>query len=126
MNRAIPIPPAGTGAHDVIVVGVDHLLAPRRHVLDTILLTAAVDAGARFESGVHVTGTITDGRGRVVGITARDTGGASREIRGRIVVGADGVRSRVARSVRARILDERRSDTAAYYAYIAGAFAGAR
>jgi flavin-dependent dehydrogenase len=100
--------------------GVDHLLAPRRHVLDTILVSAAIDAGASFESGVGVTGTITDAQGRVVGVTARDNHGRSREIRARVVVGADGVRSRIARAVGARILDERPSDGAAHYAYVAG------
>ena len=100
--------------------GVDHLLAPRRHVLDTILVSAAVDAGASFESGVGVTGTVTDAHGRVVGVTARDGCGRTREIRARVVVGADGVRSRVARAVGARVIDERPPDGATHYAYVAG------
>ena len=100
--------------------GVDHLLAPRRHVLDTILLSAAIDAGASFRSGVSVTGTVTDESGRVVGVTTRDSDGAHREIRATIVVGADGVHSRMARSVGARILDARPSDAATFYAYFAG------
>src|SRR5262245_15339850 len=32
--------------------GVDHLIAPRRHVLDMILLDAAREAGATIETGV--------------------------------------------------------------------------
>jgi flavin-dependent dehydrogenase len=100
--------------------GVDHLIAPRRHVLDTILVNAAIDAGARFESGVTVTGVLRDESGRVVGVTARDPEGGTREIRARFVVGADGVRSRIARAVDAGMIDERPSDAAAHYAYVAG------
>jgi 2-polyprenyl-6-methoxyphenol hydroxylase-like FAD-dependent oxidoreductase len=100
--------------------GVDHLLAPRRHVLDTILVHAAERAGASLMTGVSVTDTITDGSGRVVGVTTRTAEGHSREIRGRFVVGADGVRSRIARSVGAPMIDRRTSDSTAHYAYVAG------
>jgi 2-polyprenyl-6-methoxyphenol hydroxylase-like FAD-dependent oxidoreductase len=100
--------------------GVDHLLAPRRHVLDTILVHAAESAGATLMTGVSVTDTNTDGSGRVVGVTTRTDEGHSREIRGRFVVGADGVRSRIARSVGAPMIDRRTSDSTAHYAYVAG------
>lgn len=99
---------------------VDHLLAPRRHVLDSILVRAAEDAGASFRSGMTVTGTITDAAGRVVGVRTRDGEGASRDVRARFVVGADGVRSRVARSVGARMLDERAADGTTQYVYVEG------
>ncbi|HUP73026.1 MAG TPA: NAD(P)/FAD-dependent oxidoreductase [Acidimicrobiales bacterium] len=99
--------------------GVDFLLAPRRFVLDTILASAAVESGARFESGVTVTGIITDGN-RVSGVTTRDSDGMVREARASFVIGADGVRSRVARAVGAAMLDERPSDSSAHYAYVAG------
>ena len=52
--------------------GPHHLIAPRRHVLDTILVNAAVDAGARLESGVTVSDVLRNDAGRVVGVTARD------------------------------------------------------
>ena len=100
--------------------GVDFLLAPRRHVLDTILASAAVEAGARFESGISVTGVLTDDAGRVVGVTARDGDGTVRELRASFVVGADGVHSRIARAVGAPVIEERPSDGAAHYAYVAG------
>ena len=100
--------------------GVDHLLAPRRHVLDTILVRAAETSGAALMAGLRVTDTITDGSGRVVGVTTRTAEGRSREIRGRFVVGADGVRSRIARSVGAPMIDRRTSDSTAHYAYVAG------
>ena len=100
--------------------GVDHLVAPRRHVLDTLLVQAAVQAGARFESGVTVTGVLRHPGGRVVGVTVRDADGSVREIHARLVIGADGVRSRIARAVGAGMLDERPSDAAAHYVYVAG------
>jgi flavin-dependent dehydrogenase len=100
--------------------GVDHLLAPRRHVLDTILVRAAEDAGATFRSDFSVTGTITDEAGRTVGVRGRDSSGATGEIRARFVVGADGVRSRVARSVGAAVIDERPTDGATHYAFVKG------
>jgi flavin-dependent dehydrogenase len=95
--------------------GVDFLLAPRRHVLDMLLVEAALAAGARFESRVDIAGTVTDDTGRVTGITATD----GREFRGTFVVGADGLHSRVARSVEARTLDDRGARGGANYAYVA-------
>jgi len=100
--------------------GVDFLIAPRRHVLDTIMLSAAIDAGARFASGITVTGVATDRSGRAVGVDARKSDGAPLRIPARFVVGADGVRSRVARAVGADVVDERPSTAATYYTYVAG------
>src|SRR6266545_476645 len=99
MTKTVARQPTGGSEHEVVVVGARcagaataTLLAPRRYVLDTILASAAVEAGASFQSGVSVTATITDTWGRVVGVTVRDGDGSTREIRGGMVVGADGVR----------------------------------
>src|SRR5512132_2029851 len=100
--------------------GVDCLVAPRRYVLDTILATAAARAGAQVRPGVTVTGLRRDGRGRVVGVCGRDRAGAPVELGARYVVGADGLRSRVARSVGAAINEARPAGGAAQYAYYAG------
>ena len=100
--------------------GVDHLLAPRRIVLDAILVDAAEAAGARIETGFTVTDVVTDPRGRVAGVTGRDAAGAPRELRARVVIGADGMRSRVARAVGARMLDERPAAGAAHYTFVGG------
>ena len=100
--------------------GVDHLLAPRRHVLDEILLDAARRAGASIETGVTVTEVIRGCGGRVDGVHLHDRDGVERAVRARVVVGADGVRSRIARSVGARTIDERPADGAAHYTYVAG------
>ena len=79
--------------------GVDLLVAPRRYVLDTLLATAAERAGAEVRTGVTVTGLQRDGRGRVMGVHGHDRAGTPVELGARWVIGADGLRSRVARSV---------------------------
>ena len=83
--------------------GVDLVVAPRRYVLDTILATAAEHAGAQVRPGVTVTGVQRDGRGRVVGVSGQDRAGARVELGARFVVGADGLRSRVAELVGAPV-----------------------
>lgn len=99
--------------------GVDFLVAPRRHVLDPLLQSGAVAAGARLRTGATVTDVLRDPGGRAVGVAGRDDGGRF-EIRARFVVGADGLRSRVARSVSARMVERRASNSATHYAYFAG------
>jgi flavin-dependent dehydrogenase len=100
--------------------GVDHLVAPRRYVLDTIVADAAGSAGADLRFGTTVTGVRRDRHGRVIGVSARDRTGDTIELDARFVVGADGLRSRIARSVGASIDVARPSDGAAHYAYYAG------
>jgi flavin-dependent dehydrogenase len=100
--------------------GVDLVVAPRRHVLDTILAAAAQRAGADVRLGVAVTGVQRDGRGRVTGIYGHDRGGAPIALRGRYVIGADGLSSRIARSVGAAISQGRPAGGAAQYAYYTG------
>jgi flavin-dependent dehydrogenase len=100
--------------------GVDLVVAPRRYVLDTILATAAQRAGAQLRPGVTVTGLRRDGRGRVAGVSGHDRAGAPIELGARWVVGADGLRSRVARQVGAAITQLRPTGGAAQYAYYAG------
>ena len=75
----------------------DRGLALRRRVLDPILLDAARDAGAVVEEGAKVTGLLTDSRGRVTGVRAALADGDERSIGAALVIGADGLRSIVAR-----------------------------
>jgi len=100
--------------------GVDLVVAPRRYVLDTILASAAGRAGADVRPGVTVTGVRQDGHGRVVGVYGHDRAGAPIELGARYVIGADGLRSRVAGSVGAAIDEVRLADGAAQYAYYTG------
>jgi flavin-dependent dehydrogenase len=100
--------------------GVDLLVAPRRYVLDTILAGAAERAGAEVRPGVTVTGVQRDGRGRVVGVHGHDRAGAPVELGARWVVGADGLRSRVAGLVDATINEAGPAGGAAQYTYYTG------
>ena len=100
--------------------GVGLVVAPRRYVLDTIIAAAAEQAGADVRTGVTVTGVQRDRRGRVAGVYGHDHGGDPIDLGARYVIGADGLRSRVARSVGATIDEARLAGGAAQYAYYAG------
>jgi flavin-dependent dehydrogenase len=95
--------------------GVDALYAPRRTVLDPILVGAARDAGAEVRFGVAVAGLCRDGHGRVTGVVGRDESGAAFEIGARVTVGADGMGSTVARFAGAPV--ERAAASAAAFIY---------
>jgi flavin-dependent dehydrogenase len=100
--------------------GVDLLVAPRRYVLDTLLVEAAARAGATVRTGVTVAGVHRDATGRVTGVYGHDRDGSPVAIPARFVVGADGLSSRVARSVGAAVVEDRGADGAVMYAYFAG------
>jgi 2-polyprenyl-6-methoxyphenol hydroxylase-like FAD-dependent oxidoreductase len=89
-------------------------IAPRRTELDPILLTAAAHAGAKVEMGVSVHGLPRKGR-RVAGV--RTSAG---ERRARLVIGADGRNSRIARLVGATTYHDHPPVTFAYYTYWRG------
>jgi flavin-dependent dehydrogenase len=71
-------------------------LSVARRVLDHQLMLAARQAGARVAEGIAVTGVLEE-QGGVVGLTVSSEGTGPREIRARLTVGADGLRSVVAR-----------------------------
>lgn len=75
----------------------DRGLALRRTVLDGILLERATTAGANVVEEERVTGLVRNARGAVVGVEVLDARGQAAERRAAIVVGADGLRSVVAR-----------------------------
>jgi len=80
----------------------DRGLAIRRAVLDDALLQSARAAGAHVTQRVRVTDLARDARGggRVRGVTILRDDGTSEELHARFVVGADGLRSVVARRLR--------------------------
>jgi 2-polyprenyl-6-methoxyphenol hydroxylase-like FAD-dependent oxidoreductase len=92
--------------------------APRRTVLDTILLEAAAEAGVEVRTGFPIDDLVVDD-GSVVGIRSGST-----VERARVVVGADGRNSFVARAVHAPTTDARPGRTCAYYTYWSGVNAG--
>jgi 2-polyprenyl-6-methoxyphenol hydroxylase-like FAD-dependent oxidoreductase len=100
--------------------GIDHLVAPRRFVLDEILLEAARRAGATVQTGASAKGVTRDTSGRVNGVLLRHRDGRDQELGARFVVGADGVWSRIARAVGARTIDERPAMGAMHYTYAKG------
>jgi 2-polyprenyl-6-methoxyphenol hydroxylase-like FAD-dependent oxidoreductase len=100
--------------------GIDLLVAPRRYILDTLVAEAAGRAGAAVRLGVTVDGVRFDGTGRAVGVYGRDRSDAPVELAARIVIGADGLGSRVANAVGAEIIEDRGAPGAVQYAYFAG------
>jgi len=92
---------------------------PRRTVLDALLVTAAAEAGVEIREGFTVDELLVLD-GAVVGVRGRGRGGRSIEERARIVIGADGVNSFVARTVRAPEYDVRPVTACAYYSYFSG------
>jgi flavin-dependent dehydrogenase len=93
--------------------------APRRTVLDKILVDAAAAAGAELREHFSVENVVTED-GHVVGVRGRADGGASVVERARIVVGADGLHSRAAKAVDAPSYQVQPTRTCAYYSYWSG------
>jgi flavin-dependent dehydrogenase len=107
---SIETPPAGD---------VDAEYAPRRIVLDKILVDAAGEAGAEVREGFSVSEVIVED-GRVTGIKGKSKGGSTVTERAAIVIGADGQHSLVAKAVGAPRYNERATLTCGYYSYWSG------
>ena len=75
----------------------DRGLALRRIALDPILLDRARAAGAEVCEGVRVTDVVRHTHGRVAGVQVLRSSGEREMLRAPLVVGADGLRSLVAR-----------------------------
>lgn len=95
------------------------MYAPRRTVLDQLLVNAARKAGAEMREAMTFRGLLEEG-GRVVGAQLQDCNGNVTEESAAIVVGADGVWSAVARAASAAREIEHPSLTCGYYAYWSG------
>jgi 2-polyprenyl-6-methoxyphenol hydroxylase-like FAD-dependent oxidoreductase len=96
--------------------GADAVCSPRRTVLDAILVDAAREAGAEVREDVFVDDLILED-GRVVGVRGHRRDGPEFAERARVVIGADGKHSLVAKVVGATVYRERPAITAAFYAY---------
>jgi len=81
---------------------VECLFAPRRTVLDRILVDAARNAGAEVRHGVLLSELQFASDGRVIGVALKGAGGSRMTVRADIVIGADGRQSTVAQLVNAR------------------------
>jgi 2-polyprenyl-6-methoxyphenol hydroxylase-like FAD-dependent oxidoreductase len=92
---------------------------PRRTVLDSLLVTAAAESGVEVRESFTV-GELLMAADTVVGIRGHSKEGATVEERARVVVGADGVHSFVARAVHATEYDARPMAACCYYSYFSG------
>ena len=104
-------PPAADGMAEICV--------PRRTVLDKLLVDAAAEAGAEVREGFWVTG-LTFSNGQVTGISGHGRGGAEIQEQARIVIGADGRNSLLAKAVGSKKYNVRPALTCGYYAYHSG------
>ena len=98
--------------------GVDALYAPRRHLLDRILVDAAAEAGAIVRHDTTVTALLRDEGDRVNGVRVLDRSGSAVDLRAAITVGADGIRSTVADQAGAHVVRQGRSRSAILYRYL--------
>jgi flavin-dependent dehydrogenase len=128
--RASGCPPVDKAVYavaDVRLEGCSHgvdgqraAYAPRRRVLDAILVDGAVAAGVEFRGGCAVTGLLYDEAGRVAGVEGVSHDGRPFAERARLVVGADGMRSKVARLCGAAYTVRKPRLTCAYFSYWEG------
>ena len=109
----------GTEMPSQNVPGAVGAICPRRQVLDAILVDAAREAGAEVREGFFLEGLVEED-GAVVGIRGRSHDGSTVEERARIVVGADGRHSPVAKAVGAAEYNTVPGHTCGYYGYYRG------
>jgi flavin-dependent dehydrogenase len=92
---------------------------PRRIVLDKLLVDAAADAGAEVREEFTVEDVVVDD-GRVVGVRGHGKDGGTVTEHARVVVGADGRYSLVAKAVDAERYNEKPQILCGYYSYWSG------
>jgi flavin-dependent dehydrogenase len=92
---------------------------PRRILLDKLLLDAALEAGVEFRDDFTVRELVWEGD-RVVGIRGGTRRGASVEERAKIIVGADGLASVVARGTGAPRYHDVTTQTGVWWGYFRG------
>ena len=106
--RAAPFTDWRVDMHGIVLEGAPpavegHRIShgPRRRLLDGVLVEAAAAAGAEFRERVRAV-DLVERDGRVAGIAAAGRNGRTFEERARVVIGADGPASVVARRAGAR------------------------
>jgi 2-polyprenyl-6-methoxyphenol hydroxylase-like FAD-dependent oxidoreductase len=92
---------------------------PRRTVLDKLLVDAASEAGAEVRERFTVEEVVVED-GQVTGVRGHGRGGRTVTERARVVVGADGRHSLVARAVRPERYHEKPQLLCGYYTYWSG------
>jgi 2-polyprenyl-6-methoxyphenol hydroxylase-like FAD-dependent oxidoreductase len=100
-------------------VGDDNVsYGPRRTVLDKLLVDAAAESGVEVREGFSVEEIVFED-GQVAGVRGRGAGGTVTE-RARVVVGADGSHSAVAKAVSPEEYHQRAPLQVGYYSYWSG------
>ncbi len=99
--------------------GVDEAFCPRRTVLDTVLVHAAAASGVDVREGFTVDEILMAGD-TVTGVRGRGPGGSSVTEHAKVVIGADGRRSSVAKAVRPEQYNEKPAVGPAFYSYWSG------
>jgi 2-polyprenyl-6-methoxyphenol hydroxylase-like FAD-dependent oxidoreductase len=99
--------------------GPPHAYAPRRTVLDKILVDAATKAGVEVRERFSVEEILVE-NGVVVGVRGHDHAGGSVVERARVVIGADGRNSLVAKTVQTPSYHEKPKLQSGYYTYYSG------
>ena len=99
------------------VEGSSTAYAPRRTVLDKVLLDAAAAAGAEVRERFTVEDVVFDDDGSVVGVRGHREGGPTLVERARVVIGADGRNSRIAKAVHPEQYNEKPMLMWGYYSY---------
>ena len=99
--------------------GASAVYSPRRTLLDKLMVDAARAAGAEVRERFAFDSLVFDGD-RVTGIRGRSRGGAAVTESARLVVGADGRHSAVAKAVQAPAYHVKPPLSTAYYTYWSG------
>jgi 2-polyprenyl-6-methoxyphenol hydroxylase-like FAD-dependent oxidoreductase len=113
-------------ADDVVTVQIkpqhdmEGLYAPRRTVIDRVLVDAARNAGAEILFEMHLVDLLRAHDDRVCGVLVKDGHDQERRISAGLVIGADGVRSTVARLAGAHSYRTGRHATGVVFSYFAG------
>ena len=100
--------------------GVDALYAPRRMLLDRLLVDAAAEAGVHVQHRTRATELVRRGDGRVSGVRVVGEDGPTRVLSAGITVGADGLRSLVAEQAGARVVRRGRHSGSSLFHYLTG------
>lgn len=109
--HVIGMPPA--------VDGDSRAFCPRRDVLDPILVEGAELAGVEYQPDIKVVGLLRNSEG-IAGVTTVNAADIHRDIRSRIVIGADGPGSTVAKEVDAEQYHEAPAQQATVWGYWSG------
>ncbi len=95
---------------------IDEAYCPRRTVLDTMLVHAAADAGVEVREGFSVDEILVED-GTVVGVRGKDASGTRVTEHAKVVIGADGRNSSVAKAVNPEQYNEKPAVGPAFYSY---------